>query len=138
MRGLAGIRAADYAQTGTFGDYIKKANEETLVVIHIETGDAIDELPKIVDIDGIDVIFIGPTDLSHSLGLAGQVQHPTVQTAIQRIVDIVTKSNKTLGIMVGNAAAAKQWRERGARYITIGLESVLAPAMKDYLTAVRG
>lgn len=137
IRGLAGIRAAEFGQRGSFGDYVQKANAETLVVIHIETIEAVNQLPEIVRVPGVDVIFIGPTDLSHSLGVPGQVQHPSVQEAIQRIVDTVKDSPATLGIMVGNAAAAREWRERGARYIAITSEAVFAPAMREYLRAAR-
>lgn len=137
IRGLAGIRAADYGLKGTFGDYVETSNRESLVVIHIETIDAVDQLPEIIKIDGIDVIFIGPTDLSHSLGVPGQPGHPTVQAAIDRIVETVSKTDKALGIMVPNAQAAQQWRARGARYITVGFESLLMPAARDYLEKVR-
>lgn len=136
IRGLAGVRAADYAQS-PLGDYVQKANAETLVIIHIETQQAVECLPEIAAIDGIDVIFIGPTDLSQSYGVPGQPGHPSVQAAIDRITEVVLKSDKTLGIMVPNVQAAQQWRERGARYIAIGLESLLVPAMRDYLKAVR-
>lgn len=137
IRGLAGIRAADYAQAIPFSEYVQQANRETLVVIHIETAEAVERLPEIVAVDDVDVIFIGPTDLSHSLGVPGQPQHPTVQAAMQRIVEVVADSKAALGIMVGNAPAAQQWRERGARYIAIGLESILSPAAREYLRAVR-
>ncbi|MFN8373676.1 MAG: aldolase/citrate lyase family protein [Anaerolineae bacterium] len=137
IRGLAAVRAADYALKGSFAEYVQTANQETLVVIHIETIEAVDQLPEIVKIDGVDVIFIGPTDLSHSLGVPGQPQHPSVQAAIDRIVDTVAGSNAALGIMVGNAQAAQQWRQRGARYISIGFESLLAPAAREYLEKVR-
>jgi 4-hydroxy-2-oxoheptanedioate aldolase len=137
IRGLAGIRAADYAQQGTFAEYVQTANRETLVTIHIETMEAVRRLPEIVAVDGIDVIFIGPTDLSHSLGVPGQPQHAAVQDAMQQIIDVVKDTDKALGIMVTNADGARQWRERGARYITIGLESLLAPAMRGYLQDVR-
>ncbi len=138
IRGLAGVRAADYMQAAPLSEYVKQANAETLVTIHIETQEAVEDLPKMVAIDGIDVIFIGPTDLSQSYGVPGQPQHPSVQAAIDRIVEVVAGSNKALGIMVGSAQAAQQWRERGARYITIGLESILAPATRDYLKTVHG
>lgn len=137
IRGLAGIRAADYGQAGNFADYTQKANAETLVIIHIETIQAVDELPKMAEIDGIDVIFIGPTDLSHSLGVPGRQDHPDVQAAMGRIADIVAKSDKALGIMVSNAQGARQWRDRGARYITTTVESLLTPATKDYLNTAR-
>ncbi len=136
-RGLAGVRAAEYGQAGTLADYVREANAQTLVAVHVETGHAVDQVSQIATIAGIDVVFIGPTDLSHSLGVAGQPQHPSVQEAMQRVADAVLKSPAALGIMVTNAAAARQWRGRGARYITVGLESVLAPAGRDYLTAAR-
>lgn len=137
IRGLAGIRAADYGQTIPLGEYVEQANAETLVIIHIETQQAVEALPQMIAIDGIDVIFIGPTDLSQSYGVPGQASHPTVQAAIDRIIEIVAASNKVLGIMVPNLQSAQQWRDRGARYIAIGLESLLIPAVRDYLKAVR-
>ncbi len=135
IRGLASVRAADYAQRGSFGEYVQFANAETLVSIHIETAEAVERLPEIVRVEGVDVIFIGPTDLSHSLGVPGQVQHPAVQQAIEKIVQTVRASPAALGIMVGNAKAAREWRARGARYIAITTEGVLAPAMREYLRA---
>lgn len=137
VRGLAGIRAADYGQAGTLGDYVRVANAETLVVIHIETVEAVEQLPEIVAVDGLDVIFIGPTDLSHSLGYPGQQNHPQVQATMQRIVDIVGATDLALGVMATGAASAREWQQRGARYITVGLETVLTPAARAYLEAVR-
>ena len=137
IRGLAGVRAADYGQTISLGEYVQQANAQTLVVLHIETIEAVNVLPDIAGVEGVDVIFIGPTDLSHSLGVPGQAGHPSVVAAIDRIVDTAARMNKTLGIMVGNAQAALQWRQRGARYIAIGLEGLMMPATRDYLQAVR-
>ncbi len=136
-RGLAAVRAADYAQRAPLGQYIVQANTETLVVVHIETGEAVDRLSEIVCIDGLDVVFLGPTDLSNSLGFPGDLQHPKVQAAFQRFVETVAGSGPALGIMVPNAESARQWRARGARYIAVGLEAVLNPACKSYLKAAR-
>ena len=137
IRGLTGVRAADYAQAIPFDEYIQQANAETLVAIHLETAKAVEQLPEIVAVDGLDVVFIGPTDWSHSLGVPGQSQHPTVKEAMQQIVQTVAGSNAALGIMVGTAQAAREWRERGARYITVGFESLLSPAESNDLRAVR-
>jgi 4-hydroxy-2-oxoheptanedioate aldolase len=137
IRGLAGTRAVDFAQTVPFGEAVQKVNAESLVAIHIETIQAVDALPDILAVEGIDVIFIGPTDLSHSLGVPGNVGHPSVQQAIDRIVDAVNGSNAALGIMVGNSKAAREWKDRGARYITVTFESMFVPTLRDYLTAVR-
>jgi len=137
QRGLAGVRAADYGQAGSLADYTRQANAETLVVVHIETAEAVACAAEIAAVDGIDVVFIGPTDLSQSLGVPGQPQHPDVLAAIEKIIAAVAPSPAALGIMVPNLAAARQWRARGARYIAIGLENILMPAARDYLKAVR-
>jgi len=88
-------------------------------------------------VDGVDVVFIGPTDLSASLGVTGQPQHPTVQAAIQEIIEAVSKTSAAAGILAPNAAAARQWRERGVQYLLTTFESVLIPAAREYLKAVR-
>jgi 2-keto-3-deoxy-L-rhamnonate aldolase RhmA len=137
IRGLAGVRASDYGQTTTLDMYTQQANAETLVVLQVETAQAVENLAEIIAVADVDVVFIGPTDLSHSLGLPGQVQHPRVQGAIDRIVDAVAQTDKALGIMVTNQEAAQKWQARGARFIAIGLESVLCPAIRSYLSAVR-
>jgi 4-hydroxy-2-oxoheptanedioate aldolase len=137
IRGLAGVRAADYGQAGSLGDYTQRANAETLVVIHIETAEAVERAGEIAAVDGVDVIFIGPTDLSQSLGVPGQPQHPDVLAAIGKVIQSVSQTSAALGIMVPNVAAARQWRARGMRYIAIGMENILAPAAREYLKTVR-
>jgi 4-hydroxy-2-oxoheptanedioate aldolase len=136
-RGLASVRAADFGQRGSLADYVEQANRETLVVVQVETVDAVDHLDEILAVPGIDVVFIGPNDLSHSLGFPGQPQHPTVQTVMQQIAGAVAQSPAALGIMVANLQAAREWRARGARYITINFESLVAPVMRGYLQAAR-
>ena len=138
IRGLAGVRASDYGQAGSLADYVATANRETLTIIHVETAEAVEHLPEIAQIDGIDVLFIGPTDLSHSLGLPGQPNHPTVQETISRIIDIVSKTPKALGILAPTVQAAVHWKQRGIRYIATGLEAVVAPAIKSWLAEARG
>jgi 4-hydroxy-2-oxoheptanedioate aldolase len=138
VRGLAGVRAAGFAQATPLAEYIQHANSETLVVIHIETASAVAQISEIAAVDGVDVIFIGPTDLSHSLGVTGEVQHPKVQTAINQVVDAVAKAKPALGIMIGSAETASQWRDRGALYLAMSLEALLRSATKEFLQTVRG
>lgn len=137
IRGLAGVRAADFGQTMPLGDYVKQANAETLVVLQIETVEAVKCLPEIVEIDGVDVVFIGPMDLSQSLGVPGQPQHPSVLEVMQRICEVVLSSKVALGIMTGNAKSAREWQARGARYISTTIESLLNPAAREYLNRAR-
>jgi len=136
QRGLAGVRASGFGQAGPLGEYTTQANAETLVVIHIETMEAVEQAGQIAATDGVDVVFVGPTDLSQSLGVPGQVQHPTVLAAIDRVIEAVAPSPAAFGIMAGNAALARQWRARGARYLTVTLDSLLTPAVKEFLQAV--
>lgn len=136
-RGLAGVRASDYSQLLPLSEYVQVANAETLITVQIERAEAIKNLPEILAVADIDVVFIGPNDLSQSLGYPGQPQHPAVQEAMQQITDQVKQSQAALGIMVKDAAAAREWRARGARFISIGFESVLMPAVKNYLQEVR-
>jgi len=138
-RGLAAGRAADYGQAQPFSlrDYTAAANAETLVVVQIETAAAVEQAGQIANVPEVDVVFIGPTDLSHSLGVPGDLQNEKVQRAFDSVAAAVLPSGKALGILVPNAEAARQWRARGARYIMVVLEALLAPAARGFLQAAR-
>ena len=138
IRGLAGSRASEWGLNEPIGEYVKRANRETLVVIHIETQDAVDAIDAYLAIDGVDVLFIGPTDLSQSLGYPGEVKHPDVLRAMGRVADAVVGSDKTLGIYAGTVDMTKEWLDRGARYFTTSLEPFLRDGMRAHLRDVRG
>jgi len=135
IRGLAGTRASDYGISEPLGDYIARANRETLVVVHIETVEAMEQVDEIAAVDGIDVLFIGPTDLSHSLGLAGRLDHPTVVEAMDHIAARTLAAGKWLGILAATTERAQEWMAKGATYLCANVENVLAPGSKAYLEA---
>jgi len=99
--------------------YVEQSNEETLVVCYCETGTAVDNLDEILTVEGIDVIFVGPFDLSQSLGLTGQPKHPKVMEAIDKVIMKTTRAGKAVGIIASDAAEAKWWIDKGVQYITI-------------------
>jgi 4-hydroxy-2-oxoheptanedioate aldolase len=137
-RGLAGVtRAANHGQRGALTDYVQQANLETMVIVQVETVTAVENLESMLAVPDIDVFFVGPNDLAHSMGLPGQTQDPQVQKMIDQIFAKVIAAGKIPGIQVPNADAARSWRTKGARYITIQLESLLRPAVEGYLKAVR-
>lgn len=136
-RGLAGVRAANYGQRGPLGEYTARANEETLVVAQLETREALEQAGEIARTPGIDVVFIGPTDLSQALGVPGQTSHAVVEEAYERIIAAVDGSGTALGILVGDAAAAHAWKARGARYIAVTVDSLVVRSARDLLAAVR-
>jgi 4-hydroxy-2-oxoheptanedioate aldolase len=136
-RGLAGVRAADYGERSALGEYVRIANEETLVVAHVESAHAVERVDEIAAIDGIDVVFLGPTDLSHSLGVPGETSHPIVLEHLERSAVATLAAGKVLGVTVPTAQAAVAWLERGARYVTTGIEPLLGPATRTWLERVR-
>ena len=137
-RGLTGVRAAAYGQRETLAEYVERANAETLVVVQIETRAALEQVEEIAAVDGVDVVFVGPTDLSHSLGVPGQTSHPIVEEAYRTIVDGVLGSHAALGVLVGDEAGAKSWRERGARYVAVTVDSLITRSAQVVLETVRG
>lgn len=138
IRGLAGSRASEWGLREPIGEYVQRADRETLVVIHIETQDAVDAIDEYLAIDGVDVLFLGPTDLSQSLGHPGDLEHPDVVRAMGRVADAVVGSGVTLGIYAGSVDMTKAWLDRGARYFTTSLEPFLRDGMRAHLRDVRG
>jgi len=131
-RGAArACRAAGY---GSVPDYEQRANAETLVSVHIETKEMVDEVEALCAIDELDVLFIGPGDLSASLGHPGDASHPDVAAAIARVIEVAA-GRKHIGTVVGSAAQLASYVERGVHYIAwlsdVGM-------MRGALTAAAG
>lgn len=138
-RGLAGVRAAAYG-TQPLSQYTRHANEETLVVVHLENVAGIDRLPEIVAVDGVDVVFVGTTDLSHSLDVPGQLDDPRVQAALDRTLELARRAEnpKPLGIITADATQTRAYLARGFRYLGTGAAGFLNRGMRQWLTEVRG
>lgn len=136
-RGLAGVRAASYGQEGLLAEYVERANAETLVVVQVETREALAQVPAIAAVDGVDVVFVGPTDLSQALGVPGQLGHPLVEEAYGTIAGAVAASGAALGVLVADAEGARRWRERGARYVAVTVDSLLVRSARALLADLR-
>ncbi|MBA7573024.1 5-keto-4-deoxy-D-glucarate aldolase [subsurface metagenome] len=127
------VRAANYSSMDKF-EYFKVANEETLVIIHIEGSEGIDNLDEILSIvrGGIDVIFIGPYDLSQSLGLSGQLDHPLVIEKMKEVVCKCKKNKIAVGTFVDDVDTAKIWVSMGVQYISYAVDTgILYQASKS-------
>jgi len=135
-RGLAGVRASSYGAT-PLGEYVVQANDATLVVIQVETRAAVERVGEIAAVDGVDVVFIGPTDLSQAFGVTGQTAHPLLEEAYEAIASAVAASPAALGVLVADEAGAERWRERGARYIAVTIDSLLAAGARGFVDSVR-
>lgn len=110
------VRAANYSALPR-DEYFRKANEG-LVIIQLEGKEVLDDLDNILKVEGVDIFFIGPYDLSQSLGVPGQVTHPKVIETINGIV----KRALSLGVVVGSFAdtlqAVGMWKKAGIQYIS--------------------
>jgi len=136
-RGLTGVRAASYGQEEPLAEYVAQANEETLVVVQIATREALERVSEIASVDGVDVVFVGPTDLSHALGVPGQLSHPLVEEAYETVVRGMTDSPAALGVLVPDADGARRWRARGARYVAVTVDSLVTRTARAFLASVR-
>ncbi|WP_412525909.1 aldolase/citrate lyase family protein [Enterobacter hormaechei] len=91
-----------------------RANDAMCVLVQIETREALKNLPQILDVDGVDGVFIGPADLSADMGHGGNPQHPEVQAAIEDAIQQIRQAGKAPGILMANEQLAKRYLELGA------------------------
>jgi 4-hydroxy-2-oxoheptanedioate aldolase len=124
-RGLGSVRALSYGLVGSMAENVARANERSLVVCQIETAAGLDALDEICSVPGVDVVFVGPTDLGQSLGVVGQRDHPDLVAAFDRIADAAHKAGKVFGVLLGDEADAVEWQRRGARYLCFNIETLL-------------
>jgi 4-hydroxy-2-oxoheptanedioate aldolase len=134
--GVRGIttsgRAARY---GRVKDYVKKANSEICVLVQVETREAMDQLEAIAGVDGIDGVFVGPADLSASLGQIGNPQHPEVQKAIEDVAKRLKKIGKPAGILTPVEEEARRYIEWGYTFVAVGSDLGLVAKGADALAA---
>ena len=136
-RGLAlSVRANRFGAEGV-REYIEHSNEETLVIAQIESAKGIENLPEILAVDGIDVIFVGPVDLSHSLGIPGEFANRRFVLAVDEVIARTKAAGKVLGMFVGNPGDARKWIDRGARYICTGTNGLIDNACQSFIRGVR-
>ena len=115
-RGIAGSpRAAGFGANR--GQYLQRANDEILVLVALETPEAVANIDAMLDIDGLDGLFIGPMDLSTTMGYFGNPSHPEVQKTIREVEQKVLAKGKLLATIAANPAAAKALYDRGYSYV---------------------
>ena len=115
------VRAADYASMPN-ENYFGNANKSTGVIIHIEGNIAFNNIDDILKVDGVDVIFIGPYDMSQSCGVPGEVNHPKVIAQMKEIVEKAKPLGKVVGTFVESPESAKQWIDLGVKYISYAVD----------------
>jgi 2-dehydro-3-deoxyglucarate aldolase/4-hydroxy-2-oxoheptanedioate aldolase len=133
IRGIAGShRAGGYGRHA--GEYWKRANDEILVVIQIETASAVADIDAIVRVPGVDVVFVGPADLSTSLGHMGNAAHPEVVAAMEKVETAAKAQGIALGNITRNWDQARELYKKGYQFLTLTSEtSLLVQGAADVL-----
>lgn len=136
-RGLSfGTRAGMYTAAGT--GITDQLNQESLVVIQVEGKRGVENITEIASVPDIDVIFLGPYDLSHSLGIPGQVRDERVINLMKQCIPVIRNAGKAVGTFADNPEIAKQWINAGIGYIGLGVDvSIFLRACEALVKAVK-
>jgi 2-keto-3-deoxy-L-rhamnonate aldolase RhmA len=133
-----GVRGAAAAAASRYGlelaTYLRTANEETMVGVQIETKEALENLDAIASVAGVDLLFVGPQDLTLSLGLLDDRTNPRVHDAMRRVVEACERHGKVPGTLVVNPAEKRKAIELGFRFISLASDvRFLLQGAKYYL-----
>jgi 4-hydroxy-2-oxoheptanedioate aldolase len=134
IRGV-GSALARASRWNRIGDYLHAADAQMCVLVQVETRRGIDNLNAIASVDGVDGIFIGPSDLSASFGYRGQPAHAEVQKVIETSIATIRDAGKAAGILTGDEALAKGYLESGCTFVAVGVDATLLANATDRLAA---
>ncbi len=137
IRGMGGMtRATRY---GAARDYVARAEEELCLLVQVETAATLPLIEAIAAVDGVDGLFIGPADLSATMGCPGQLSHPAVVAAIEDALRRIAATGKAAGILTLDQGFARSCIGWGSRFTAVGVDLVLlAKAARDLAAAFRG
>jgi 2-dehydro-3-deoxyglucarate aldolase len=125
-RGIRGIAISQRSnQYGYVADYFERINDNIAVLVQIESRPGLDAVEQIASVDGVDALFIGPSDLSASLGHFGKPNHPEVQEAMAHVLGVAKAAGKPVGILSGNELDCRRYLDMGMTVVAVGLDVVL-------------
>ena len=107
---------------GRIAQYPKQANDEICVLVQIESQEALNHIEAIAAVDGIDGLFIGPADLSASLGHVGELNHPAVRAAIDDAFARIIKTGKAAGFLTADEELSRRSIDQGVTFMAVGLD----------------
>ena len=119
-----GVRGVSVAQRsnryGTVADYQRIVNDNIAVVVQIENRAGVENAAAIAEVDGVDGLFVGPSDLAAAMGHLGNAGHPEVQAAMTTVFEAAAKAGKTSGILAPVEADARRYMEAGVNFVAVG------------------
>ena len=132
-RGHTGFRA------GPLADTLAALNRESFLVVQVETAEALEHLDAILPIPGVDAALVGPTDLSLALGVGGQMQHPVLVEAIERVLGACRRHGVVPAIHTNDVGMTSEWARRGMRLVSINSEvGLLTAGATQAVGVIRG
>lgn len=130
--GIRGVAAAHRGNRyGRIRDYVHRANEEICVIVQVETSKAIDNIPDIASVEGVDAIFIGPSDLAADLGHIGEAGHADVQREIARALELCQEQRIPAGVLAPVQEQAELWLDAGFAFIAVASDMGLLTQQAD-------
>jgi 4-hydroxy-2-oxoheptanedioate aldolase len=136
IRGVGGMhRASAY---GRIQNYAQNANDQICILVQVETMEAMGQISEIASVEGVDGVFIGPADLSASMGYLGNPGHPEVQEVIKQAAQKIRAAGKAPGILATTAVDAKRYIDWGFLFVACGMDlKLLVKGADDLLAEVR-
>jgi 4-hydroxy-2-oxoheptanedioate aldolase len=134
VRGM-GSALARSSRWQAYPNYVHEANAQVCLLVQAETVQAMENLDAIAAVPGVDGVFIGPADLSASMGHPGNPGHPDVQAAITEGIARILRAGKAPGILATNEAQARHWLAAGALFVAVGVDTMLLAAAARQLVA---
>lgn len=134
-RGLAGMRTFDFGMNETLDTFVEPLNDRVLNMIQFEHKDTLEELDAMLALPGLDVLFIGPSDLAQSLGLPGQPNHPDVTAMANTVVEKCRNAGVKTGTVAYTPALLEQVLDRGFDMVVASATTFLAASAKAWIQA---
>ncbi|MDN5795014.1 MAG: aldolase/citrate lyase family protein [Intrasporangium sp.] len=136
-RGRRGVGSAlaRSARWNRVEDYLGHADEHVSLFVQVETATGVEEAAEIVAVDGVDGVFVGPSDLAASMGLLGQQSHPDVVAAVLRTFEAVRGAGKPVGVNAFDPAVARSYLDAGATFVLVGADVALLARGSEALAA---
>ena len=136
-RGLASGRGSSYGIPQSVKEHVDHSNKETLVAIQIETTEAMENVEEISSIEEVDVLFFGPSDISSSFGIHGQINDPKVRDTISSLSKIAIGNGKSCGTIARDANDFEFYKEAGFQWFCSGGTNMMQTGMKEYLSELK-
>lgn len=133
----SGSRSANFGLTQTPSEYFERASRETLVVPQIEDIEAVEHLDEILAVQEVEALFVGPGDLSASMGFPGQAQHPEVQAVVERVINGAKAASKLIGTTAFSPAAVRRCAQMGVDFVFCNALPMLTEVTRRFLKEAR-